>query len=86
MKRYEVVEVVRMITLRHRKYLVDGVSEHDAIRQVQDGEAADGYRGATYTAENTEFAYWQVDGERVEFDPQRAVMIDDEFADIGGGD
>lgn len=86
MKKYEVVEVVEQTIVRERRWFVNGVSEHDAIRQVIDRVAADGYAGERQVLESSSGAKWRVNGNVIEYNPEEAVPEDNELVDTGGGD
>lgn len=68
MKRYEVVEVGRQVVVRERRWFVNAESEQDAIQQVIQRKAADGYAGERIVPETTERTGWRVDGNEVQFD------------------
>ena len=84
MRKYVVVEPVRETLLRERTWKVSAISEHDAIRQVIEGEAAECYRGKDVHLESSKGPVWVVDGQEVEYEQTEAVAIDDDFVDIGG--
>ncbi|MFG0331647.1 MAG: hypothetical protein ACF8PN_17305 [Phycisphaerales bacterium] len=86
MKQYEVVERVPQYIVRERRWVVEAISEQDAIRQVLEFEASDGYRGERSVIEKRDAAQWVVDGAKITYDPNRAVPEDNELVDTGGGD
>lgn len=86
MKKYEVVESVRQTVIRERRWFVHAISEQDAIRQIVEKEATEGYAGEKFRLESSEASRWRVDGEPVEYRRSEAVPEDDDLVDTGGGD
>jgi hypothetical protein len=86
MNQYEVVETVRQIVERDRRWIVQAISEQDAIRLVRERAAARGYRGESRRLVAAEAPQWAVNGVATPFRPAEAVPVDDGTADIGGGD
>ncbi len=84
MRKYVVVEQVRETLLRERTWSVSAISEHDAIRQILEGEAAEDYRGKHVGLETSKGPAWVVDGQKVDYEHTEAVAIDDDFVDLGG--
>ncbi|MBL1216331.1 MAG: hypothetical protein D8M59_02430 [Planctomycetes bacterium] len=84
MKRYEVVEVVKMTVQRERRWHVEAISEQDAIRQIADRESCDEYAGERRIMLSSEPMGWRVDGNDVDYEQGEAVPQADDFADIGG--
>ncbi len=85
-KKYEVVEKVRQVIVRERRWHVTAVSEQDAIRIVREGQAPRGYRGDRTHLVSREHEGWFVNNQPTEYRPAEAVPVDDGIADIGGGD
>lgn len=86
MNKYEVIEKVRQVVVRERRWNVEAISEQDAIREVKQGEATRGYRGERQSVISSEHEGWAVNNQPVEYRPAEAVPVDDGIADIGGGD
>lgn len=86
MNRYEVVEKVRQIVIRERRWVVEAISEQDAIREVKERVVPRGYRGERYSVLSSSHEGWTVNNQPVEYRPAEAVPVDDGIADIGGGD
>lgn len=86
MKEYEVVDVVRQVVIRERRYKVSAISEQDAIRRVIEHEAADGYFGERQRLETSEHVCYRVDGENLQFNKEEATAVDGDGTETGGGD
>jgi len=86
MREMIVVEQVRETLLRQRTWKVTAISEHDAIRQILEGDAAEGYQGKKVLLETSEGPEWLVDGNQIEYEQTEAVTVEDDFVDLGGGD
>ena len=86
MREMIVVEQVRETLLRQRTWKVTAISEHDAIRQILEGDAAEGYKGKKVLLETTQGPEWIVDGAKIEYEQAEAITLEDDFVDIGGGD
>lgn len=84
MKKYDVEEIVREIVIRKRRWQVRAVSEHDAIRQIKDGDAAEHYVGESWHLAERNPGDWRVDDSPVEYNPVEAVPEEDDLTDIGG--
>jgi len=84
MRTYVVVERVRETVERERTWEVSAISEQDAIRMILEGEAADAYRGKKIRLMATEGPVWVVDGNVTEYEPAEAIVVDDDFVDLGG--
>lgn len=85
-KKYEVIEKVRQVVIRERRWNVEAISEQDAIREVKEGIATRGYRGERRTIVSSEHDGWTVNDQPMDYRPAEAVPVDDGIADIGGGD
>lgn len=86
MNKYEVIEKVRQVVIRERRWNVEAISEQDAIREVKQGTASRGYRGQRDVVVSSEPEDWSVNNQPTEYRPAEAVPVDDGIADIGGGD
>ncbi len=86
MNKYEVIERVRQVVIRERRWNVEAISEQDAIREVKQGTASRGYRGERQTVVSSEPEDWSVNNQPTEYHAAEAVPVDDGIADIGGGD
>jgi len=84
MKQYKVVEIARQIVQRERYWEITAVSEQDAIRKVADQLAPEGYTGEHRILIESEHVGWKVDDEMIEYNPDEAEPVEDEFTDIGG--
>ena len=85
MNKYEVVEKVRQVVIRERRWNLEAISEQDAIREVKQGSASRGYCGQRDIVVSSEPEDWSVDNQPTEYRPAEAVPVDDGVADIGGG-
>ena len=86
MKKYEVVDVVRQVIVRERRYYVTAISEQDAIRQIVKREAPEGYQGERQMLETSTRVGWRVDGNLIQYEPEQAVPQDNDLVETGGGD
>lgn len=68
MKRYEVVELVKMTIQRERRWHVEAISEQDAIRQIAEQESCDEYAGERRIMLSSEPMGWRVDGREVAYE------------------
>lgn len=84
MKEFEVVDVVRQVVIRERRYRVNAISEQDAIRKVREREAAGGYFGERQRLETSEHVCWRVDGENLNYRPEEATAVDSDGRETGG--
>lgn len=84
--KYEVIEKVRQVVIRERRWNIEAISEQDAIREVKQGTASRGYRGQRDTVVSSDPEDWSVNDQLTEYRPAEAVPVDDGIADIGGGD
>jgi len=86
MREFIIVEQVRETLLRERTWKVRAISEHDAIRRILDGDAAEEYQGKKVRLEQSAGPKWFADGTEVQYEQTEAVTVDDDFVDLGGGD
>ena len=86
MNKFEVIERVRQIVVRERRWIVEAISEQDAIREVKQSAAARGYRGQRDIVVSSGPEEWSVASQPTEYHPAEAGPVDDGAADIGGSD
>lgn len=84
-RKYEVLEKVRQVIIRERRWHVDAISEQDAIRAVRDGTESRCYRGEKRLLDSSEHVGWFINNQPTDYRPAEAVPVDDGIADIGGG-
>jgi len=82
--KYEVIERVRQVVIRERRWNIEAISEQDAIREVKQGTASRGYRGQRDVVVSSDAEDWSVNDQPTDYHPRDAVPVDDGIADIGG--